>query len=166
MIFRAKIVGLASWAGLLAVLGGCAGSGSAAFSGGYRNLEISLGPATNRVLEERVYTILERYAYAIYRYEVTPSHVDIRTSWKSREPFADEMAEGSVTAETRIFIRGGPLRGTSYGLMTTRPISFIAENRVILVSDTIGVRLPNSADFIEYIQEITNILKMEFVNTQ
>ena len=164
MKFRAKIVGLASWAALLAVLGGCAGSGSAAFSGGYHNLEISLGPATNRVLQERVYTILERYAYAIYRYEVRPTHVDIQTSWKLRDPFADELTLGRVTAETRIFIRGGPLRGTSYGLMTTRPILFMAENRVILESDTIGVRLANSAEFILYVQEIANMLKMEFLN--
>ena len=166
MKFKAKIAGLVSWAWLLAILGSCAGTGSVAFSGGYRNLEISLGQATNRVLEERVYSILERYAYIIYRYEVTPNHVDIQTSWKTREPFTDEEALGNVTAETRLFIHGGPLRGTSYALMTARPISFIAENRVLMVSDTTGIRLPNSAEFIAYMREIANMLKMEFLNEQ
>ena len=36
----------------------------------------------------------------------------------------------------------------------------------MMESDTTGIRLPNSAEFIAYMQEIANMLKMEFLNEQ
>ncbi len=152
---------LGAW--LLAVSGGCAALLEEEGTRTYRELEVSLGRATTRAVEQRTFWVLQRYGFILIREETSPTRIYFETTWLIREPFEDEAKAGAVSAETRLRLLGGPLRGTANNKQTQRPVWLVAENRVHSGQGATGMAPANSAYFTAYIQEIAAELKSEYL---
>ena len=68
--------------------------------------------------------------------------------------FENEALAGVVSAETRLILRGGPIRGSTRGIQSNRSILLVAENRFHNAEGEIMSSLAYSAKFKAYIQEI------------
>jgi hypothetical protein len=146
----------------MAITSACAG-GSGGGSGGAETYRESLGQATPYDFSRFTHQILDRYQYEVERSDSSASVHVIRTRWRHRYPFDDEIFFGGVDAMTRFVIqartRGGA--GTS-GASSLRAVEFIAENQV-LMGETNEWRPNLMTDmFRDYVKQITLDLKTEF----
>ena len=148
---------------LPALLGSCAALLEQEGTRTYRELEISLGRATTRAVEQRTFWVFQRYGFILLKQETSPTRIYFESTWLIRDPLDDEAEAGVVTAETRLKVRGGPLRGSSNNKQAGRPVWLVAENRVHTGQVAMGMVAANSADFTAYIQEIAAELKSEYL---
>ena len=117
-------------------------------------LDIRLENATSRAVDERTSQVLQIYGFTLLRQQISPTRIYIETSWRIRGVFKDEMESGAVSAETRLILRGGPIRGSTRGIQSNRSIWLVAENRMLTAEGEIISSGPLSAGFRAYIRGI------------
>lgn len=140
---------------VLLVTIGCAVSG-----GGMTTYRQQLGMATPGDLAKETRLIFERFHFEMERQDSSLTYQVYQTRWNGRTPFQDELDSGVVEAMTRLMVTGRARGGGSTGSANVRVVEFTAENRVLFAEGGewhLGVQ---TAMFREYIDEISNELKM------
>jgi hypothetical protein len=144
-------------AALLFVLG-CAASG------GLSAYKEQLGNATPGDLAKETRLIFERFQFEMEREDSSLTYQVYQTRWNGRTPFQDELDSGVVEARTRLVVTGRARGSGSAGTANVRVVEFVAEN-MVMYSETgdwvIGRVTPM---FREYVDEISNELKMRFTS--
>ncbi len=146
----------------LATLGfSCAaGSGGASGPETYRE---RLGQATPYDFARYTRQIMERYHFEIERSDSTESQHVIRTRWQHRYPFEDEQAVGAVDAMTRFIIQARSRGGVgAAGASNLSVVEFVAENQLLMGDPEAWRRDILTAQYRDYLREITQALKTEF----
>ena len=144
-------------------LGNCAALMDAERPRPYQDLKINLGSASTKAIEQRTFRVLQKYGFILVRQELSPTRIDFETAWQIRNAFVDEAQAGALSAETRLFLRAGPLRGAASTKVTNRSVWLVAENRVHTGQGEIGLSPAYSDEFKAYIQEIAAALKSEYL---
>ncbi|MCH7575547.1 MAG: hypothetical protein IIA59_10540 [Candidatus Marinimicrobia bacterium] len=129
----------------------------------YQDLQINLGSASTKAVEQRTFWVLQRYGFILVKQELSPTRIYFETAWQIRDAFVDEAQAGAVSAETRLLLRAGPLRGAASTKVTNRSVWLVAENRVHTGQGEIGLSPAYSDEFKAYIQEIAAALKSEYL---
>ena len=124
-------------------------------------LEISLGSATTDAVEQKTYWVLQRFGFILLKQELSPSRIYFETTWQIRDAFEDEAQAGAVSAETRLILRGGPLRGAATTKQASRKVWLVAENR-IHTGQGVSISQTHSDEFKAYVQKIAAELKSEY----
>ena len=137
---------------LALTLGACASTG-----GGRSEVTRSVGTSSRGELDETVRTILTRNQYVLER-EQLETNMLYETRWRLRQPFADEVAQGATSAESRIIVRARP-RSREANIYT---VTVTFENR-IRTGDGEWVELVATPEFTKYAQDIAGELSRELV---
>ncbi len=85
-----------------------------------------------------------------------------QTRWNGRTPFQDELDSGVVEARTRLIVTGRARGGGGSGSGNVRVVEFSAENLVMFAANGDWVVGPLTPLVREYLDEISNELKMRF----
>ena len=142
---------------VLLVVVGCAVSGGVMST--YRE---QLGNATPGDLAKETRLIFEQFHFEMEREDSSVTYQVYETRWNGRTPFQDELDSGVVEARTRLMVTGRARGGGSTGTANVRVVEFTAENLVMYSANddwVVGTITPMVRD---YIDEISNELKMRF----
>jgi hypothetical protein len=142
---------------VLLVVVGCAVSG-----GGVSAYKEQLGMATPGDLAKETRLIFEQQGFQMETEDSSTTYQVYRTRWNGRTPFQDELDSGVVEARTRLVVTGRARGGGSSGTANVRVVEFAAENLVMYTANgewVMGAITPMVRD---YIDEISNELKMRF----
>ena len=141
-------------AALLFVVG-CAVSG-----GGMSAYKEQLGMATPGDLAKETRLIFEQHQFEMETEDSSTTYQVYRTRWNGRTPFQDELDSGVVEARTRLTVTGRARGGGSSGSANVRVAEFSAENLVMYAANGEWVIGPITPMVRDYIDEISNELKM------
>ena len=139
------------------VVVGCAVSGGSA-----NNYKEQLGMATPGDLAKETRLIFERFQFEIERGDSSVTYQVYQTRWNGRTPFQDELDSGVVEARTRLIVTGRARGGGGSGSGNVRVVEFTAENLVMYAANGDWVVGPLTPLVREYLDEISNELKMRF----
>ena len=101
------------------------------------------------------------YGYEISRQDILPDYILIETQWRVREPFEDELTLGATSAQTRLLIRAGPVRGSGSSLMF-RSVQLSAENILQPLGGTEQLPSTNTKMFKAFISKLGQELQAEY----
>lgn len=142
---------------ILLVVIGCAVSGGT--QAGYKE---SLGMATPGDLAKETRLIFERFHFEMEREDSSLTYQVYATRWNGRTPFQDELDSGVVEARTRLVVTGRARGSGGAGTANVRVVEFVAENMVMFSESGDWAIGPVTPLFKEYVDEISNELKMRF----
>lgn len=131
----------------------------------YRDFRVSAGESNKTVIPEKLQRIIDTYLYEIVRFEESPVSMMWETGWRTRAPFADEMAQGITEAQTRLIFTGRPKSGGG-GSGSIFRVHLTAQNMVRIGYAGEWIRVPNTKQYSAYIREIAYSLKTELDMSQ